>query len=129
MARHVQITQNNKLAISSQYLKKKVSNEIGFLLVYKHEGFLQIYAMTLMGIFKHSQSSKNSKFGMFLQYLKKEVRDEIDFLHADKHQSFLQVYFSSLGIKVLYKVIPSLLMAMIKHSQSNQSNVQYLYNI
>ena len=67
---------------------------------------------------KHSQSSQNSKFAMSLQYLKKEVRDEVDFLHADKHQSFLQVDFNTLGIKVSYKVVLSLLMGMIKHSQS-----------
>ena len=84
-----------------------------------------------MGMVKHSQSSQNSKFAMSLQYLKKEVRDEVDFLHADKHQSFLQVDFNTLGIKVSYKVILSLLMGMIKHSQSTQSNkfaisLQYL---
>ena len=50
-------------------------------------------------------------------------------MHADKHQTFLQIDFSSLGIKVLYKMILSLLMAMIKHSQSTQSNVQNLYSI
>ena len=44
------------------------------------------------------------------------------FLHADKHQSFLQVDFNTLDIKVSYKVILSLLMGMIKHSQSTQSN-------
>ena len=75
-----------------------------------------------MGMVKHSQSSQNSKFAMSLQYLKKEVRDEVDFLHADKHQSFLQVDFNTLGIKVSYKVILSLLMGMIKHSQSIQSD-------
>ena len=71
------------------------------------------------------------KFAMSLQYLKKEVRDEVEFLDADKHQSFLQVDFSTLGIKVSYKVMLSLLMGMIKHSQSTQSNkfaisLQYL---
>ena len=86
-----------------------------------------------MGMVKHSQSSQNSKFAMSLQYLKKEVRDEVDFLHADKHQSFLQVDFNTLSIKVFYKVILSLLMGMIKHSQSTQSNklaiaLQYLTN-
>ena len=55
---------------------------------------------------------------MSLQYLKKEVRDEVDFLHADKHQSFLQVDFITLGLKVSYKVILSLLMGIMKHSQS-----------
>ena len=65
-----------------------------------------------MGMVKHSQSFQNSKFAMSLQYLKKEVKDEVDFLHADKHQSFLQVDFNTLGIKVSYKVILSLLMGM-----------------
>ena len=54
---------------------------------------------------------------MSLQYLKKEVRDE--------------VVFNTLGMKVSYKVILSLLMGMIKHSQNTQSNkfltsLQYL---
>ena len=55
---------------------------------------------------------------MSLKYLKKEVRDEVDFLHGDKHQSFLQIDFNTLSIKVLYKVILSVLMGRIKHSQS-----------
>ena len=70
-----------------------------------------------MGIVKHYHSSQNSKFAMSLQYLKKEVRDE--------------VVFNTLGMKVSYKVILSLLMGMIKHSQNTQSNkfltsLQYL---
>ena len=83
MARHAQITQNNKFAISLQYIKKKVSGEVDCLHAYKHQSFLQIKTMILMGMVKHSPSSYNSKFAMFLQYLKKEVRDEVDFLHAD----------------------------------------------
>ena len=84
-----------------------------------------------MGMVKHSQSSQNVKFAMSLQYLQKQVRDDVDFLHADKHRSFLQVYFNTLGIKVSYKLILSLLMDMIKHSQSTQINkfaisLQYL---
>ena len=84
-----------------------------------------------MGMVKHSQSSQNSKFAMSLKYLKKEFRDEVDFLHGDKHQCFVQVDFNTLGIKVSYKVILSLLIGMIKHSQSTQSNkfaisLQYL---
>ena len=68
---------------------------------------------------------------MSLQYLKKEIRDEIYFLHADKHQIFLQVDFNTLVIIVCCKVILSLPMGMIKHSQSTQSNkfvisLQYL---
>ena len=52
-------------------------------------------------------------------------------MHPDKHESFWQVDFNTLGIKVSYKVILSLLMGMFKHSQNTQSNnftisLQYL---
>ena len=93
----------------------------------KHESLLQINTMVLMGMVKYSQSSQNSKFSMSLQYLKKEVRDEVEFLDAEKHQSFLQVDFNNLGIKVSYKVILSLLIVIIKHSQSTQSNKFAIY--
>ena len=61
----------------------------------------------------------------------KKVRDDVDSLYADEHQSFLQVDFNTLVIKVSYKVISSLLVGMIKHSQSTKSNkivisLQYL---
>ena len=79
MARHAQITQNSEFAISLQYLKKEVSDEIDFLHADKQENLLQIDTMILMGMVKQSQIFKNRKFAMFLQYLKKEVRDEVDF--------------------------------------------------
>ena len=127
---HVQITQNNKFAISLQYSKKEVSDEVDFLQSHKHECFLQIDVMILMAILiKHSQSSHNSKFAMSLQYLKKEVRDEVNFLLADKHQSFLQVDFNTLVIKVSYKVILSLLIGTIKHSQSIIHLLKGLYHL
>ena len=80
---------------------------------------------------KPSQSSQNIKFAMALKYLQKLVRDKVDFLHADKLQSFLQVYFNILVAKVSYQLILSLLMDMMKHSQSTQINkfaisLQYL---
>ena len=92
---------------------------------------LQIDTMVLMVMVKHSQSLPKGKFVMFLQHLRKEFRDEVDFLHADKHQNFLQVDFNILDIKISYKVILSLLMGRIKHSQITQSNklvisLQYL---
>ena len=67
---------------------------------------------------------------MSVQYLKKEVRDKVDFFHADEHQSLLLFDFSSLFIKVSYKVILSLLMGIVDF-QSTQSNkfeisLQYL---
>ena len=110
VAKHVQITQNNKFAISLQYLKKEVSEDTEFLHAGKHESLLQIDTMILMGMIKHFKSSQNTKFAMSLQYVKKEVRDEVGFVDADKHQSFLQVDFNTLSIKTSYKVILSLLM-------------------
>ena len=84
-----------------------------------------------MGVVKHSRSSQNGKFAISLQCLKKELRDENNFLYADKHQSSLQFDFNTLGTKVSYKMILSLLMGIIKHSQSTKSNkfaisLQYL---
>ena len=99
-----------------------MSDEIDFLHEYKHESLLQIDIVILVGIVKHCQSSQEGKFAMSLQYLKKEARDDVGFLHTDRLQSFLQVEFNTLGIKVSYKVILLVLMGMVKHSQSTQSN-------
>ena len=35
-------TQNNKIVVSLQYLKKEMSGDVDFLLTDKHESFLQI---------------------------------------------------------------------------------------
>ena len=116
-----------------RYLEKEVSGGVDFFHADKYESFLQVVLWFLMGMVNHSESYQNSKFATSLQYLKKEVRDELDFLHVDKHQSFLQIDFSTLSIKAFCKVILTLLMGMIKYSQSTQSNKlvivsQYLTN-
>ena len=77
MARYAQITQDNKFAISLQYLQKELRDEVDFLHVDNYESLLQIDTMIL--ILKHSERSQNSKFAMVLQYLKKQVRNEVDF--------------------------------------------------
>ena len=67
VTKNAQSTQNNKLfAISLQYLKKDVSDEVDFLHSDKHKDLLQIDAMILMEIVRHSQNSEKSKFSMFL---------------------------------------------------------------
>ena len=50
LARHAQITQDNKFAISLQYLMGEVSDENDFSHADKHESMLQIDTMILMGI-------------------------------------------------------------------------------
>ena len=69
MTRHAQITQNNKFAISFQYLKKEVSDEV--VLVPKTASLQCLYNIP-----------------------KKRVREEVDFLQADKHQSYQQLWAS-----------------------------------
>ena len=67
VTKNAQSTQNSKLfAISLQYLKKDVSDEVDFLHSDKHKDLLQIDAMILMEIVRHSQNSEKSKFSMFL---------------------------------------------------------------
>ena len=54
-------------AISLQYLKKELSDEVVFLHANQHKSLLQIESMILMDMVKHSQSSQNSKFAISLQ--------------------------------------------------------------
>ena len=89
--RVTQSTQNNKFAISSQYLKENGKNEVYFLLVDKHQKFLQIDTIILGVCGQACPNYQNNKFAISLQYLKKEVSVKVDFLHADKHESFLQI--------------------------------------
>ena len=92
-----------KSAISLQYLKKEVNDEVNFCWQISMKASYKLILSFLMGMVKHSQNFQNYTFARSLQDLKKEVRDEVDFLLAGKHQSFLQVDFNTLGIKVLTK--------------------------
>ena len=69
VARHAQITKNNKFAISLQYLKKEVSDEVDFLHADKHESLLHNDTMILMGMLRHFQNIQSNKFAISLQYL------------------------------------------------------------
>ena len=64
VARLAQIIQYNNFAISWQYLKKKVSDEVDFLKADKHESFLQIDTIISMVMVKHSRSSQSSKIAI-----------------------------------------------------------------
>ena len=96
MIKYFQSPQNSKLAMSLQYLKKEVRDEVNFLDAEKHQSFRQVDFNTfgikisykvilslLMDVIKHLRVLKVTS----LQYLKKEVRNGVDFLHADKHQN------------------------------------------
>ena len=113
------LTPKNKFAISRQYLKKQVSDEVDFLHADNNESFLQIDIMFLLGIVKHSQSFKNSKSAMSLQYLqkKKKLEMKLIFLHADKHQSLPLVKFNTLGIKSFIQGDTIIIEGTIEHSE------------
>ena len=67
VAGNAQFTQNKMSAISLQYVKKEVSDEVDILHADKHESLLQIDTMILMGIVKNSRSSQNNEFVMSSQ--------------------------------------------------------------
>ena len=46
---HVRITQNDKSAVSLQYLIEEMGDEVDFLHTTRHEGFLQIDAIIFDG--------------------------------------------------------------------------------
>ena len=72
-ARHAHITQNNKLAISLQHLKKEVNGAVYFLHADKHESLLQIDTIILMEMVKYSQVCN------VIQYLKKKLEMKLTF--------------------------------------------------
>ena len=122
VARHAQITQNSKFAISLQYLKKEVSSEVDILHADKHESFLQIDTMILMGMSSIPKVPKMASLQCLYNTSKKKLQMKLIFLYPDKHQSFLQVGLNTLEQKVFNKMMLSLSMGMLKHSQSAQSD-------
>ena len=73
-----------------------------------------------MRMFKHSQRSQIASLQCL--YFKKEVKDNVDFLYANKHQSSPQGDFN-MGIKSFLQGDTIIIMGMIKHSESTQSNI------
>ena len=47
VVKHSQSSQNSKSAMSLQYLKKEVEDEVDFLQADKHQSFLKVYFKTL----------------------------------------------------------------------------------
>ena len=109
VARHAQITQNNKFAISLQYLEKEVSDKIYFLHADKHESLLQIDTLTLIGIY--SSIPKVSKFARW------------QFLYNISKKKLGMEFFFSLQMSI--KVSTSwtyFLMKMARYVKSTQNS-------
>ena len=130
LARHAQITQNNKFAISLQYFKKEVSDEIDFLHPDKHKSLLQINTMVLTEMVKYSQSSQNSKLAMYYNISKKKLEMKL-------------LFCMQINVKVSYKLFSTLWALMFPTSWYYHFwwawssifkvlkviTLQYLYNI
>ena len=109
LVKHSQNSQNSKFAMSLQYVKKEVRNEVDFLAVDKHQSFLQVDFNTL-GINVSCKVILSSLMDISsilkvlkvtsLQYLynisKKKLGMESIFLHADKHLNFHKLAFLNL---------------------------------
>ena len=118
VARHAQITPNNKFNITLQY--QELSDKLIFCLQISVKACYKLIQWLWWG---WSSILKVVEIASLqcLYNMKKMLKIKLTFC-IDKHQSFLQVYFDTLGIKVSHKVTLSLLMGMIKHSESTQSN-------
>ena len=73
MVKRSQSTWNNKFAIPSHYLKKKIRDGIHSLHANKHQSFYKLAILFLMQVARHVQSTQNRKLAVFLQYIKKKV--------------------------------------------------------
>ena len=93
MFRHSRSSQNSKFAISLQYLKEEVKDEVDFLREDKYQRFLQVDFSTLgltLPVVKLSCWSAWSsilkvlkvKSLQYLYNIKREVRDGVYFLHS-----------------------------------------------
>ena len=123
VARHAQINQNNKVAISLQYLKKEVSDEVDFCMQISMKASYKLILWILMGMVKYSQSSQHSKFQCLYNISKKKLEMKLFFCP----QKIVKVFYkliSTLDIKVSYKVMLSNNLKLLK-----VTSLQYLYNI
>ena len=67
--------QNSKFAVSLQYLKKEVRDEVDFLYTDEHQKFYKLVLLFLMEVARDVQSTQNRKLVRFLQYIKQKVME------------------------------------------------------
>ena len=79
MVRHAQIAENNKFAISLEYLKKELNDEVDFLHADKHESLLQIDTMILMGWSSISKVPKIASLQCLYNISKKKLKMKLIF--------------------------------------------------
>ena len=79
VVRNAQSTLDVKFAISLQYLKGNMKDEVDFLATDKQQRFLQIDTIILDVCDQACPIYPNNKLPFSLQYFRKEMSDEVDF--------------------------------------------------
>ena len=72
MVKYSQSSQNSKVAMSLQYLKKELRDEVDFLRGDKHQSFNKLESSFLMEVAKFVESTQNRNSVIFLEYAKKK---------------------------------------------------------
>ena len=72
MVKYSQSSQNSKVAMSLQYLKKELRDEVDFLHGDKHQSFNKLESSFLMEVAKFVESTQNRNSVIFLEYAKKK---------------------------------------------------------
>ena len=90
MIKHSHITQSNKFAISSQYVKKEVSNGGDIWHADKRQSFFKLVLSFLKKVARQVQNTRNKKLVVFLQYIKKNCHNCFVFYCDAKHSDILR---------------------------------------
>ena len=67
IVKHFQSSQNSKVTMSLQYIKKKVRKGVHFLHADEHQSFYKLGLLFLMEVARYVQSTQNRKLVIFLQ--------------------------------------------------------------
>ena len=131
VARPAQIPKITSLLFLCNILRKKWVMKLIFCMQVSMKAFYKLILWFRWGWSSIPKVPKIASLQCHYNISEKKLKMKFIFLQADKQQRFLQVDFNTLGIKVFYNVMLSLLIGMIKHSQTTQSNkfgisLQYL---
>ena len=125
VARHAYITQNNKVVFSLQYIKKKVSDEIDFFHVDKHESSLQINTDIWWGWSNIPRVAKISSLQCLYNISKNKLEMKLLFhMQINIKVSYKFISIRSADWYYLYWWAWSSILKVL-----NLTSLQYLYNI
>ena len=113
MVKYSQSSQNSKVAMSLQYLKKELRDEVDFLHGDKHQSFNKLESSFLMEVAKFVESTQNRNSVIFLEYAKKKewqillytiVMQNIQIFYGVQ-SCLLLLVGSNIIYKTIYKII------------------------